>query len=84
MKGVFISKRMLVDILWGCISLRQCLCCQHQSNPKELASDQNILDLGKSTFKNIKKAVAIAEDCLNDDMLPSGTIWEDLYAHIKT
>ena len=53
-----------------------------KTKPNELASGRHILDLAKLTLKNLKKAVAIAEDWLTDGSLPSGTTWDDLYAHV--
>ena len=43
---------------------------------------RSIIELGKIVLKNVKKAVVIAEEWLNNGELPSGKTWDDLYAHI--
>ena len=81
---MFLSKKDAGRYTAGVHFTEATLASPAKSKPKELATSRNILDLGKSTLKNIKKAVAIAEDYLNDGMLPSGSTWEDMYAHVKT
>eukprot|EP00587_Corethron_hystrix_P017193 CAMPEP_0113319380 /NCGR_PEP_ID=MMETSP0010_2-20120614/13594_1 /TAXON_ID=216773 ORGANISM="Corethron hystrix, Strain 308" /NCGR_SAMPLE_ID=MMETSP0010_2 /ASSEMBLY_ACC=CAM_ASM_000155 /LENGTH=368 /DNA_ID=CAMNT_0000176915 /DNA_START=712 /DNA_END=1818 /DNA_ORIENTATION=- /assembly_acc=CAM_ASM_000155 len=47
------------------------------------ATGRFLLDLSVSAIKNIKKAVAMAEEWLsNNKVPPSGTNWNDLYAHL--
>ena len=48
----------------------------------EKCSGRTIIELGKNILKNIKKAAVIAEEWLNNGDLPSGKLFDDLYAHV--
>ena len=48
----------------------------------ELISGRNIYDLAMTALRNIKKALALAGEWLNDGDLPSGQSWDDLYLHL--
>ena len=48
----------------------------------EKITGRNIYDLAMSTIKNVKKAMAIADEWLQDGKIPSGACWEDLCQHI--
>ena len=51
---------------------------------EELASGRYLLLLARTTLKNVKKAVAMAEEWLDGGKLPSGRTWDDLYAYISS
>jgi len=53
-----------------------------KSKPNDKASGRYIVDLAKITLRNLKKAGDIADQWLCDGELPSGTTWDDLYAHV--
>ena len=38
-----------------------------------------MLELAQSTLRNLKKAIAFAEEFLDGGSLPSGKNWDDLY-----
>ena len=54
-----------------------------KTKPDELETGRYLHGLEKSTLKNMQKAVAIAEEWLNDGQLSSGKSWDDLYTHVK-
>ena len=81
-KNVFLSKNDVGRYIAGEHFNERSVAAPAKTKPNELASGRHILDLAKTTLKNLKKAVAIAEDWLNDGSLPSGSTWDDLYAHV--
>ena len=48
----------------------------------EKITGRNIYDLAILSFRNIKKAMALATEWLNNGDLPSGQTWDDLYSHL--
>ena len=56
--------------------------CPIKNLNKEKCSGQFLLDLCKQTIANIKKACVIADKWLVHNEKPSGTNWDDLYAHL--
>ena len=58
------------------------LCCPLKNKSLETCSGRYILNNERLALRNIKKAIVIAEEWLNDGELPSGKTWDDLYAHV--
>ena len=81
-KNVFLSRNDVGRYIAGDHFNEATVAAPAKTKPNELASGRHILDLAKLTLKNVKKAVAFAEDWLNDGSLPSGTTWDDLYTHV--
>ena len=51
-----------------------------KTKPEELASGRYLYNLAKLTLKNLRKAVSIAEEWLDNGDLSSGQTWSNLYA----
>ena len=58
------------------------LSCPHKKVTDEKCSGRYIIDNARICIKHIKKAIVIADECLDDGGLPSGRSWDDLYSHI--
>ena len=56
--------------------------CPTKNLSDDHCSGRFLLDLCKQTVANIKKAAIIADEWLVCNDKPSGTSWEDLYAHL--
>jgi len=61
---------------------RELLVSPKKTKPNEKATARYIVELAKLSIKNIKKAIVIAEEWLNNGELPSGQTWDDLYHHV--
>ena len=48
----------------------------------EKVTGRYLADLDMLAMRHLKKAIAFAEEHLNDGKLPSVTTWDDLYAHL--
>ena len=53
-----------------------------KARPMDKITGRNIYDLAMSTIRNIKKAMAVTDEFLNNGDLPSGQTWDDLYHHL--
>ena len=58
------------------------ICAPSKTKSDEKITGRAVIDLAKLCLRNIKKAVVRAEEYLSDGELPSGRIWDDLYAHV--
>lgn len=53
-----------------------------KARPTEKITGRNIYNLAMATIRNIKKAMAVADEFLNNGDLPSGQTWDNLYHHL--
>ena len=60
----------------------QLLSAPTKARLSESITGRNIYDLARSSLKHLKKAIALADDWLNNGELPSGNTWDDLYSHL--
>ena len=56
--------------------------CSTKKVTEDKCSGRFLLDLCKQTVANIKKASIVADEWLINNEQPSGTNWDDLYAHL--
>ena len=82
LKGLFYSPDVPFKFISGTHFTNEILRCPTKNMSSDKCSGRFLLDLAKSTITNIKNAVVLAEEWLDDGALPSGKSWEDLYAHL--
>ena len=82
LKKIYYSSLIPYRFTSGLHFTRDVLGCPTKNVTDEKCSGRFLLDLAKSTVANLKKAVVIAEEWLDDGKLPSGKNWGDLYAHL--
>ena len=81
-KDIFSSVTDTMRYISGKHFTNSSIAAPSKTKPNDKVTGRSLIDLARTTLRNVKKAVVAAEEWLAGGDLPSGKTWDDLYAHV--